>query len=62
MSKQEHNHGSDDAGKSDQRVRSGEGVGSIVRELNNRQGQQQQQPQNRPSDNAAGSVQSNRSG
>lgn len=34
------------------RVRSGEGVGSVVLELNKRIGQQQQQPQARPSTDA----------
>jgi hypothetical protein len=34
-------------GDSDGRVRSGEGVGSVMREMNNRISQQQQQPQDR---------------
>lgn len=45
MSKQE-NH-SQRRPEPDRRVRSGEGVGSVVLELNKRIGQQQQQPQAR---------------
>ena len=54
MSSEEHQKHADEPASSDHRVRSGEGVGSVVRELNKRI-QQQQQPQGNRNSDGAGS-------
>ena len=55
MSKPENN--SQRRPEADRRVRSGEGVGSVVLEMNKRIGQQQQQPQARTSAEAGAAPQ-----